>query len=212
MRARGLEPPRAEAHRDLNPARLPIPPHPLAGTAYRCERRATRQARASPLLPARSPPPRAPARARRGRRGSLPGRRTDFVRKWPRVESNHRSQLRRLPLCPLSYGAWSVEPSGHSGPRFCATDPPAPGRPSGKGGGRDSNPRPPGPQKSPTRISARPGKSKPSARAKPAFRRRTLRVSLRHKGLPKWCHWVASLDGRAVKHNDCDGDTEPQSA
>ncbi len=24
---------------------------------------------------------------------------------WPRVESNHRSQLRRLPLCPLSYGA-----------------------------------------------------------------------------------------------------------
>ena len=23
----------------------------------------------------------------------------------PRVESNHRSQLRRLPLCPLSYGA-----------------------------------------------------------------------------------------------------------
>ena len=28
MRARGLEPPRAEAHRDLNPARLPVPPHP----------------------------------------------------------------------------------------------------------------------------------------------------------------------------------------
>jgi hypothetical protein len=24
---------------------------------------------------------------------------------WPRVESNHRTQLRRLPLCPLSYGA-----------------------------------------------------------------------------------------------------------
>src|SRR5262249_49545044 len=24
----------------------------------------------------------------------------------PRVESNHRTQLRRLPLCPLSYGAW----------------------------------------------------------------------------------------------------------
>jgi hypothetical protein len=23
----------------------------------------------------------------------------------PRVESNHRTQLRRLPLCPLSYGA-----------------------------------------------------------------------------------------------------------
>ena len=28
VRARGVEPPRAEAHRDLNPARLPIPPHP----------------------------------------------------------------------------------------------------------------------------------------------------------------------------------------
>ena len=28
MRARGVEPPRAEAHRDLNPARLPIPPRP----------------------------------------------------------------------------------------------------------------------------------------------------------------------------------------
>ena len=28
MRARGLEPPRAEAQRDLNPPRLPIPPHP----------------------------------------------------------------------------------------------------------------------------------------------------------------------------------------
>jgi hypothetical protein len=24
---------------------------------------------------------------------------------WPRVESNHRAQLRRLPLYPLSYGA-----------------------------------------------------------------------------------------------------------
>lgn len=28
MRMRGLEPPRAEAHGDLNAARLPIPPHP----------------------------------------------------------------------------------------------------------------------------------------------------------------------------------------
>ena len=28
VRARGLEPPRAEAHRDLNPARLPVPPRP----------------------------------------------------------------------------------------------------------------------------------------------------------------------------------------
>src|SRR5215213_6030068 len=27
------------------------------------------------------------------------------LRGWPRVESNHRAQLRRLPLCPLSYGA-----------------------------------------------------------------------------------------------------------
>ena len=33
MRARGLEPPRAEAHRDLNPARLPVPPRPPEGTA-----------------------------------------------------------------------------------------------------------------------------------------------------------------------------------
>ena len=31
MRARGLEPPRAEAHRDLNPARLPVPPRPPDG-------------------------------------------------------------------------------------------------------------------------------------------------------------------------------------
>jgi hypothetical protein len=29
VRARGLEPPRALAHRVLNPARLPVPPHPL---------------------------------------------------------------------------------------------------------------------------------------------------------------------------------------
>jgi hypothetical protein len=31
MRARGVEPPRAEAHRDLNPARLPVPPRPRTG-------------------------------------------------------------------------------------------------------------------------------------------------------------------------------------
>jgi hypothetical protein len=28
MRARGIEPPRAEAHQDLNLARLPVPPRP----------------------------------------------------------------------------------------------------------------------------------------------------------------------------------------
>ena len=28
MRVRGLEPPRAEAHQDLNLARIPVPPHP----------------------------------------------------------------------------------------------------------------------------------------------------------------------------------------
>jgi hypothetical protein len=28
MRMRGVEPPRAKAHRHLKPARLPIPPHP----------------------------------------------------------------------------------------------------------------------------------------------------------------------------------------
>ena len=31
MRVRGLEPPRAEAQRDLNPSRLPIAPHPRSG-------------------------------------------------------------------------------------------------------------------------------------------------------------------------------------
>src|SRR5262245_212990 len=30
MRARGVEPPRAQAHRDLNPTRLPVPPRPRA--------------------------------------------------------------------------------------------------------------------------------------------------------------------------------------
>src|SRR5262249_28320049 len=34
MRMRGLEPPRALAHTDLNRARLPIPPHPPAATFY----------------------------------------------------------------------------------------------------------------------------------------------------------------------------------
>jgi hypothetical protein len=29
--------------------------------------------------------------------------------RWPRVESNHRTQLRRLPLYPLSYGALQAE-------------------------------------------------------------------------------------------------------
>ena len=32
-----------------------------------------------------------------------------LARQWPRVESNHRTQLRRLPLCPLSYGAETSE-------------------------------------------------------------------------------------------------------
>ena len=32
MRVRGLEPPRALAHRVLNPARIPVPPHPLVGS------------------------------------------------------------------------------------------------------------------------------------------------------------------------------------
>ena len=52
-------------------------------------------------------------------------------RPWPREESNLRTQIRSLPLCPLSYGA-RPEPSGRPG----AT----------RGGERDSNPRPPGPQ------------------------------------------------------------------
>src|SRR5438874_1466366 len=33
MRVRGLEPPRAGAQRDLNPPRLPIPPHPRGAQA-----------------------------------------------------------------------------------------------------------------------------------------------------------------------------------
>src|SRR5437899_75108 len=37
------------------------------------------------------------------RRRARPGR------PWPREESNLRAQLRRLPLYPLSYGAWTVE-------------------------------------------------------------------------------------------------------
>jgi hypothetical protein len=35
VRARGLEPPRDRSHRDLNPARLPIPPHPRSGALSR---------------------------------------------------------------------------------------------------------------------------------------------------------------------------------
>ena len=34
---------------------------------------------------------------------------------WPREESNLRTQLRRLPLCPLSYGA--ERPKGNPAPR-----------------------------------------------------------------------------------------------
>jgi hypothetical protein len=64
------------------------------------------------------------ARALRTHTSSAPGPRVG--REWPRVESNHRSQLRRLPLCPLSYGAATAR--------------------TVEGGGRDSNPRPPGPQ------------------------------------------------------------------
>src|SRR5215471_14529436 len=35
LRMRGLEPPRPKGHTDLNRARLPIPPHPLARPVYR---------------------------------------------------------------------------------------------------------------------------------------------------------------------------------
>ncbi len=37
-------------------------------------------------------------------RASQPGGEAARER-WPREESNLRTQLRRLPLCPLSYGA-----------------------------------------------------------------------------------------------------------
>ena len=43
MRMRGLEPPRAFAHTDLNRARLPIPPHPRSGA--QCSRAAARTTR-----------------------------------------------------------------------------------------------------------------------------------------------------------------------
>ena len=59
MRMRGLEPPRAEAHTDLNRARLPIPPHPRGGqcsrgTSARTVRERTYHAAPAPLpAPAR---------------------------------------------------------------------------------------------------------------------------------------------------------------
>ena len=34
------------------------------------------------------------------------------------MESNHRTELRRLPLCPLSYGAERLKPSDERGARF----------------------------------------------------------------------------------------------
>ena len=42
---------------------------------------------------------------RRALRAGVTGPAAVSAAKWPRVESNHRAQLRRLPLCPLSYGA-----------------------------------------------------------------------------------------------------------
>src|SRR5438876_1999366 len=92
----------------------------------------------------------------------------DFVREWPREESNLRTQIRSLPLYPLSYGAVAVSVAprlaGDRGPRArnrrdapahrCRQFRACAGSPArrlgdsrmGKGGGRDSNPRPPGPQ------------------------------------------------------------------
>ncbi len=59
MRARGVEPPRAEAHRDLNPARLPVPPHPRdpkRNALHPRPRRRPRGPAAAPVLPPRPPP------------------------------------------------------------------------------------------------------------------------------------------------------------
>ena len=86
-------------------------------------------------------------RNRHRRRRLAPGRSEEWHRRrtrarrdsWPRVESNHRTELRRLPLCPLSYGAEPWKPSvrcGRSRRPHAASE----------GGERDSNPRPPGPQ------------------------------------------------------------------
>src|SRR5437588_2292146 len=51
----------------------------------------------------------------------------DFAAEWPRVESNHRTQIRSLPLYPLSYGASPAKgrrDSGAHGPRARESGPP----------------------------------------------------------------------------------------
>ena len=119
VRARGLEPPRAEAHRDLNPARLPVPPRP------RCFKnrggvRAAYDARAaapfkdlarrrirfcgSGVLCRKGAAKRLPLGILRDA-GSAPANLASCAEKWPREESNLRAQVRSLPLYPLSYGA-----------------------------------------------------------------------------------------------------------
>ena len=60
---------------------------------------------------------------------------------WPREESNLRTQIRSLPLYPLSYGADRRKCCRISVELVSAV----PARGS-EGGGGDSNPRPPGPQ------------------------------------------------------------------
>jgi hypothetical protein len=44
----------------------------------------------------------------------------DNYNEWPRVESNHRTQIRSLPLYPLSYGAAHVHGSAGQSPSLVA--------------------------------------------------------------------------------------------
>jgi hypothetical protein len=64
MRLRGIEPPRAQAHTDLNRARLPIPPQPR-GEAGRLARR-YREAPGPPRYPLIRPNRAYPRRYRLG--------------------------------------------------------------------------------------------------------------------------------------------------
>jgi hypothetical protein len=110
-RERGRPAPGGVAHLRRASARVCRPGWASQGGRVRAFEPSHRQRRAAP----RRRPDRAP------RNQAIPAR--PGRAEWPREESNLRTQLRRLPLYPLSYGALLR-----------------------RGGGGDSNPRPPGPQ------------------------------------------------------------------
>ena len=89
VRARGLEPPRELPHRDLNPARLPIPPHPLSGTFSHHETSAGENSYCN-----------------RGLCGGSPGIRTQNLR----VKSPLRCQLRQRPWGEERLIRWDGKP------------------------------------------------------------------------------------------------------